>query len=265
MERLTVLAAGLYSAEEIYRFLAPDYESTLKVSPNDPRLVVETITYSSPDGGGLISGQLARPAKADTKWPGVLVVHENRGLNPYIADVGRRLALEGYMTLAPDALSPLGGYPGNDDEGRALQKQRDRDEMLNDFMNGADYLRKHELCTGKTGVVGFCFGGYISNMMAALDPKLFAAVPYYGGQTPPDMVAQIEAPLLLHYAELDERVNAGWPEYQKVLLDHNKSFEAYFYKGAKHGFHNNTTPRHDEEAAKLSWNRTLEFFEKYLQ
>ncbi len=187
-------------------------------------------------------------------------MHENRGLNPYIEDVGRRTAVEGFISLAPDALTPLGGYPGNDDDGRALQKQRDRNEMLEDFIAAYDYLKSHKDCNGKIGVVGFCFGGWISNMMAVRIPDLGAAVPYYGGQPSDEEAAQIKAPLLLQYAELDTRVNAGWPAFEAVLKENNIDYEAYIYPKVNHGFHNNTTPRFDKEAADLSWKRTIDFF-----
>ena len=185
--------------------------------------------------------------------PGIVVVHENRGLNPHIEDVGRRAALAGFVSLSPDALSPVGGYPGNDDEGRTLQRQRDRNEMLEDFIAAFQHLSTHEVCTGKVGVVGFCFGGWISNMMAAKVPGLAAAVPFYGGQPPLDMVPAIEAPLLLHFGELDKRVNEGWPAYEEALKNNGKEYQAFIYEGANHGFHNDTTGRYDQEDAQLAW------------
>jgi len=196
---------------------------------------------------------------------GIVVVHENRGLNPYIEDVGRRAALEGFITLAPDALTPLGGYPGNDDDGRTLQRKLDRNDMLEDFIAAYEYLKSHENCTGKIGVVGFCFGGWISNMMAVKVPTLSAAVPYYGRQPSKDDVAQIIAPLMIHNAGLDKRVNEGWPAYEKALKEYNKEYEAYIYPEVNHGFHNNTTPRYDEAAAALSWSRTITFFNNKLK
>ena len=192
-----------------------------------------------------------------------MVVHENRGLNPYIEDTARRAALAGFITIAPDALSPLGGYPGNDDEGREMQRKRDRNEMLEDFIAAFDYLKNYEDCNGKIGVVGFCFGGWISNMMAVKVPNLAAAVPFYGGQ-PKEDIERINAPLLLQYAGLDERVNAGWPEYEKRLNELGKENTAYFYPNVNHGFHNTSTPRYDEEAAELAWSRTIEFFKEKL-
>jgi carboxymethylenebutenolidase len=186
-------------------------------------------------------------------------------LNPYIEDVGRRTAVEGFISLAPDALTPLGGYPGNDDDGRTLQKQRDRDEMLEDFIAAYEYLKSHKDCNGKIGVVGFCFGGWISNMMAVKIPDLGAAVPYYGRQPSDEDAIKIKAPLLLQYAELDTRVNAGWPAFEAVLKANNIDYIAHMYPKVNHGFHNNTTPRFDKKAADLSWKRTIDFFKKHLK
>ena len=192
------------------------------------------------------------------------MVHENRGLNPYIEDVGRRTAIEGFISLAPDALSPLGGYPGNDDDGREMQKKRSRDEMLEDFIAAYDYLKNHEDCNGKVGVVGFCFGGWISNLMAVRIPQLGASVPFYGGQPSKEEASKIEAPLLLHYAGLDQRVNEGWPAYETVLKENKVEHTAFIYPDVNHGFHNNTTPRYDEKAATLAWERTIAFFKEKL-
>ena len=264
MEKLSRYAVGGVGAAALAGFLLPDYARAIQVESGDKRLQTRTITYSSPQGGGQISGQLSRPAKLAGKTGGIIVVHENRGLNPYIADVGRRAALEGYITLAPDALSPLGGYPGNDDEGREMQAKRDRNEMLADFIAAYRYLQNHPDCNGKVGVVGFCFGGWVSNMMAARVPDLAAAVPYYGRQAPLEDVAAIRAPLMLHFAEHDEGVNAGWPDYEAALKANGKSYQAFHYPGTNHGFHNDSTPRYDEAAAKLSWQRTMAFFRQYL-
>jgi carboxymethylenebutenolidase len=200
------------------------------------------------------------PVNTEKKIPGIIVVHENRGLNPHIQDVGRRAALENFISLAPDALTPLGGYPGNDDEGRTLQRKRDRQEMLEDFIAAFEYLKSHPMCTGKIGVVGFCFGGWISNMMAVRVPDLMAAVPFYGSQPASEDVPNIKAPLLLHFAAFDKRVNAGWPDYAAALQEHNKEYSAHLYPDVNHGFHNDTTPRYDWEAAQLAWDRTIEFF-----
>ncbi|RUA19616.1 MAG: dienelactone hydrolase family protein [Flavobacteriia bacterium] len=264
MEKLSVYAVGGITMGSLLSFMMPNYVDTLVVPPNDPRLDSEFITYNSPKGGGEIRGLLSKPKDATSKLGGIVVVHENRGLNPYIEDVGRRAALAGFISLAPDALTPLGGYPGNDDEGRTLQRQRDRDEMLEDFITAFDFLKNHKDCNGKVGVVGFCFGGWISNMMAVKVPDLAAAVPFYGGQPADDDVAQINAPLLIHYAGLDERVNAGWPNYEAKLQELDKEHEAHFYPEVNHGFHNNTTPRFDQAAADLAWERTIAFFKEKL-
>lgn len=206
---------------------------------------------------------LSKP-KGSQQYPGIIVVHENRGLNPYIEDVGRRCATDGFISLAPDALSPLGGYPGNDDEGRAMQRKRDKFEMLEDFIAAYTYLKAHKNCNGNVGVVGFCFGGWISNMMAVKLPNLKAAVPFYGRQPSASDTAKIKAPLLLQYAELDKRVNAGWDDYKTALEANNIIHKAHFYPGVNHGFHNNSTPRYDAPAASLAWERTIAFFKKYV-
>ena len=210
-------------------------------------------------------GLLSMPASISGKLPGIVVVHENRGLNPYIEDTSRIAALEGFIVLAPDALTPLGGYPGNDDEGRTMQRERDREKMLQDFIAAFDYLNKSDQCTGNIGVVGFCFGGWISNMMAVRISDLKAAVPFYGGQPSAEEVVDIQAPLLLNYGELDTRVNAGWPAYEEALKKNHKEYQAYIYPGVNHGFHNNTTPRYDEPAATLAWQRTIDFFKEKLK
>lgn len=256
--------AGL-SAAAIFDFLAPDYAQAMQVRPDDPRLKAEYIDYSSPKGAGNMRGLLARPAKNDKKPPGVVVVHENRGLNPYIEDVARRLALAGFIALAPDALTPLGGYPGDDEKGKELQAKRTREEMLEDFIAAYGFLQSHPECSGRIGVIGFCFGGWVANMLAARIPELAAAVPFYGTQPPAEEVPAIKAPLLLHFAEIDERVNAGWPAYEEALKKHGKKYKAYMYKGVNHGFHNDTTPRYDAQAAELAWERTLKFFKKHLR
>ncbi|GGG03934.1 dienelactone hydrolase family protein [Pontibacter amylolyticus] len=265
MQKLSIYAVGGLTVGSLASFLMPDYKGKVQLAADDPRIISEYITYHSPKGGGPIKALLSMPAKAKKRLGGVVVVHENRGLNPHIKDVARRAALAGFITLAPDALTPLGGYPGTDDEGRTLQSQRDRIEMLEDFIAAHDYLKNHKRCTGKAGVVGFCFGGWISNMMAVRIPDLAAAVPFYGGQAPVEDVAQIKAPLLLHYAEHDERVNEGWPAYEEALKAHNKKYTAHFYPGTNHGFHNDTTPRYDKAAAELAWQRTVDFFKQRLK
>jgi carboxymethylenebutenolidase len=264
MEKLSVYAVGGITMASLMSFIMPNYKDTLTVSPNDPELDSKFITYNSPKGGGEIKGLLSKPKNSTGKMGGVVVVHENRGLNPYIEDVGRRAAKAGFISLAPDALTPLGGYPGNDDDGRAMQRERDRNEMLEDFIAAYEYLKNHEDCNGKVGVVGFCFGGWISNMMAVKVPDLAAAVPFYGSQPEDDEVAQIQAPLLIHYAGLDERVNAGWSDYEAKLKELDKDYEVHFYPDVNHGFHNNTTPRFDEASADLAWKRTIDFFKEHL-
>lgn len=264
MDKLSTYAVGGITVASLLSFIMPDYVNNIQVAQDDPRLEAEYVTYNSPKGGGEIKGLLAKPVDASGKLSGIVVVHENRGLNPHIEDVCRRAALAGFIALAPDALTPLGGYPGTDDEGRELQSKRDREEMLEDFIAGYEYLAAHEQSTGKVGVVGFCFGGWISNMMAVSIPGLAAAVPFYGGQPPAEKVPQIQAPLLLHYASLDTRVNEGWPAYEAALKKHNKDYKAYMYPDVNHGFHNDTTPRYDKAAAELAWERTVDFFKEKL-
>ena len=262
--KLSLYAVGGLTVASLSSFIMPNYKDTLQVRSDDPRLKSDFIKYNSTKGGGEIRGLLSIPEDADKKLPGIVVVHENRGLNPHIEDVGRRAALAGFISLAPDALTPLGGYPGNDDDGRTLQRQRDRDEMLEDFIAAFEYLKAHPKCTGKVGVVGFCFGGWISNMMAVKVPDLSAAVPFYGGQPSAESVPEINAPLLLHFAGLDNRVNEGWPAYEEALKKYNKEYTAYMYPDVNHGFHNDSTPRYDKPAAELAWQRTIEFFKEKL-
>lgn len=264
IEKLSVYAVGGLTVSSLLSFVMPNYLDNIQVPQDSPELNTEFIHYDSPKGGGSIKAQLSRLDNETDKFPGVVVVHENRGLNPHIADVGRRAALEGFISISPDALTPLGGYPGNDDDGRALQRKRDRNEMLEDFIAAFEYLKNHPQCTGNVGVMGFCFGGWISNMMAVKVPALKATVPFYGGQPSAEETAAIQAPLLLHFGELDERVNAGWPDYEKALKANNKEYTAHFYANAQHGFHNDTTPRYDKEAAQLAWTRTIEFLKKHL-
>lgn len=265
VEKLSLYAIGGLTVSSLLSFMSPNYADSILVKPDDERIDSDYITYKSPKGGGTIKGLLSTPSNTSKKLPGIVVVHENRGLNPYIEDVGRRAALDGFITLAPDALTPLGGYPGNDDDGRALQRQRDRNEMLEDFIAAYDYLKTHENCDGNIGVVGFCFGGWIANMMAVRIPELKAAVPFYGGQPTAEEAAQIKAPLLLQYAGLDTRVNEGWPAYEAALKENNIEYTVHFYPDVNHGFHNNTTPRFDKEAADLAWSRTISFFKEKLK
>jgi carboxymethylenebutenolidase len=264
MEKLSAYAVGGITVPALMSFLMPDYQNSIQVRSDDPRLRSEYVNYPSDKGGGTIKALLSQPADAKKKLGGIVVVHENRGLNPYIEDVGRRAALAGFISIAPDALTPLGGYPGNDDKGRELQSKRDKNEMLEDFIAAYAYLKKHPGCNGKIGVVGFCFGGWIANMMAVRIPDLSAAVPFYGVQPPKELVPQIKAPLLLHYAGLDTHVNEGWPAYESALKENNKEYTAYIYPGVNHGFHNDTTPRFDKAAAELAWQRTIDFFTQKL-
>ena len=265
MQKLSAYAVGGMTVASLMSFLMPDYKDAIQVKENDPRLKSEYIFYNSPKGGGKMKALLSKPVDAKGKLGAIVVVHENRGLNPHIEDVARRAALAGFVSIAPDALTPLGGYPGNDDEGRTLQSKRDRNEMLEDFIAANDFIKTHQDSTGKVGVVGFCFGGWIANMMAVRIPDLSAAVPFYGGQPPTEDVPKIKAPLLLHYAELDTRVNEGWPAYEKALKENNKEYIAHMYPNANHGFHNDTTPRFDKAAAELAWQRTVDFFKAKLK
>ncbi len=264
VNKLSAYAVGGLTVTSMLGFLMPKYAEAQQIKTDDPRLDTEYLEYDSPNGAGKMRGLLCKPANMDTKLPGIIVVHENRGLNPHIEDVARRAALEGFIAFAPDVLYPLGGYPGNDDDGRTLQQQRDRDEMSEDFIAAYEFLKVNSECTGNVGVVGFCFGGSISNMMAVRIPDLKAAVPFYGGQPALEDVPKIKAPLMLHYAELDKRVNEGWPAYEEALKEHKKEYTAYMYPEVNHGFHNDTTPRYDKKAATLAWQRTIDFFKEKL-
>ena len=264
IEKLGIYAVAGVTVPALLSFMSPNYKDTMTVLFDDDRIDSNYINYDSPKGGGSIKGLLSIPANTKGKVPGVVVVHENRGLNPYIEDVGRRTAVDGFISLAPDALTPLGGYPGNDDDGRTMQRKRDRNEMLEDFIAAYNYVKNHKDCNGKVGVVGFCFGGWISNMMAVRVPDLGAAVPYYGRQPNDEDAALVKSPLLLQYGELDKRVNAGWEAFETVLKKNNIEHQAHFYPNANHGFHNNTTPRFKRDAAELSWKRTIDFFKKHL-
>lgn len=253
-----VTAAGLLAS------LSPNYARAVQVDPNDPSLATSYKKYASPAGAGVMRGYYARPAAIDHKLPAVVVIHENRGLNPYIEDVARRLAVAGLVAFAPDALTPLGGYPGNDDEGRDLQRQRDGAEMVEDFIAAVKFVKNHPDSNGKVGSVGFCFGGGMSLELAVRRPDLKAAVAFYGRHPAGDDVQGIRAALQLHHAALDERVNAGWPEFERALQAAGVAYENFIYADASHGFHNDTTPRFDEDSAKLAWQRTVQFFERHL-
>jgi carboxymethylenebutenolidase len=264
--RASKFAVGGLTAERLLARLSPNYAWADQVAKSDPRIDAKYVSYESPSGAGKMKGYLVAPSLKEQKFPAVLVVHENRGLNPYIEDVTRRLAVAGFLAFAPDALTPLGGYPGNDDEGRELQRKRDGQEMVEDFVAAARFLSRNDWSTGKVGVVGFCFGGGMANTLAVRIPDIIsAAVPYYGRQPDREDVAKIKAPLLLHYAELDRRINAGWPAYEQALKQAGTQYTAYIYPNVNHGFHNDTTPRYDKPAAELSWKRTIDFFTEHLK
>jgi len=265
LEGAARFAAGGLTAAMLLEALSPRFAEAQQVPEDDKRVAAKSIHYDSPQGTGKVRGYLVRSADAkDEKLPGVIVVHENRGLNPHIEDVARRLALEGFMALAPDALTPLGGYPGSEDEARALFQKLDQEKSRQDFVAAVGVLRARPDGTGKVGVVGFCYGGGIAGMLATRVPDLDASVSFYGGQPKAEDVPSIKAPLLIHFAENDERVNAGWPAYEAALKANGKAYEAHVYPGTQHGFNNDTTPRYDPEAAKLAWSRTLAFFKKNL-
>ncbi len=264
LDRAAAFTVAGMSAGALLASLSPDYALAEQVEFTDPDIVAEYITYPSPNGNGQVRGYLVRPAKATGKVGAVVVVHENRGLNPYIEDVARRVAKAGFIALAPDGLSSVGGYPGNDDKGRELQEKVDPTKLMNDFFAAIEWLGKHQDGTGKVGITGFCYGGGVSNAAAVAYPELAAAVPFYGRQPDAKDVARIKAPLLLHYGELDTRINEGWPAYETALKAAGKTFEAHIYQGCNHGFHNDSTPRYDKAAAELAWNRTVEWFRRYL-
>ena len=264
LDRAAAYAMAGVAATTLLAALSPDYALAQQVQFTDPDIVAEYITYPSPNGHGQVRGYLVKPAKAAGKLPAIVVVHENRGLNPYIEDVARRVAKAGFIALAPDGLSSVGGYPGNDVRGRELQAQVDPEKLMNDFFAAIEYLRASALGTGKVGITGFCYGGGVSNAAAVAYPELDAAVPFYGRQAKPEDVVKIKAPLLLHFAEKDDNVNATWPAYEAALKAAGKTYEAYVYPGTNHGFHNDSTPRYDEAAAALAWDRTLGWFRKYL-
>lgn len=256
-------AAGVTGAM-ILEQLQPNYALAQQVAPDDPAIVTEMVEYASPEGHGTMKGLMARPAGADMKRPAVLVIHENRGLNPYIADVVRRCAKAGYLAFGPDGLTPLGGYPGTDDKGREMQASMDPAKLMEDFFAAFEFLKGHDGSTGKVGAVGFCYGGGVCNALAVAYPELAASVPFYGRQPSAEDVPAIQASLLIHYAGLDERINAGAAAYEAALKEHHKDYEVHVYEGVNHGFHNDTTPRYDEAAAKLAWDRTLRFFALHL-
>jgi carboxymethylenebutenolidase len=268
-KRAFITRAGKYAAAGvtgamILEQLQPNYALAQQVAPDDPAIETMVAEYESPEGHGTIRGLLAKPAGATGRLPAVLVIHENRGLNPYIEDVVRRTAKAGYLAFGPDGLSPLGGYPGSDEEGREMQATLDGAKLMEDFFAAFEFLRDHDGSTGRVGAVGFCYGGGVCNALAVAYPDLAASVPFYGRQADAADVPAIEAPLLLHYAGLDDRINAGWPAMEAALIEHGKEFSVHFYPDVNHGFHNDTTPRYDAEAATLAWDRTLAFFAAHL-
>ncbi|WP_305969531.1 MULTISPECIES: YghX family hydrolase [unclassified Mameliella] len=264
LDRAGKFAVGGLTAAALLNMLSPNYALAEQVSFNDPDITPEYIEYPSPNGHGSVRGYLVKPANATGPLPAVVVVHENRGLNPYIEDVARRVAKAGFIALAPDGLSSVGGYPGNDADGRELQRTVDREKLMNDFFAAYEFMAGHDDTTGKVGCVGFCYGGGVCNALAVAYPELGASVPFYGRQAAAEDVPRIEAPLLLHYAELDERINEGWPAYEAALQEHGKTYTAHIYPGVNHGFHNDSTPRYDEAAAELAWDRTIAFFNAHL-
>lgn len=264
LERAAGLTAAGVTAASVLAALSPDYALARQVDPDDSSIRTSYKKYASPKGAGVMQGYFARPAVIDHKLPGVVVVHENRGLNPYIEDVARRLAVAGFIAFAPDALFPLGGYPGNDDDGRTMQRERDGREMIEDFSAALDFLKEHPDCSGKVGITGFCFGGGVVMRLAVERPDLGAGVAFYGRHPAGSEAASVTAPLMIHHGELDERVNASWPEFRDGLEEAGKTYEHYVYEGANHGFHNDTTPRFDKAAADLAWQRSIEFFSRHL-
>jgi len=265
-ERAQKFAVGGLTAAALFEMLKPNYAWAIQVQKDDPRIKAEWVSVPSPQGNGAIKAYLVRPSNAPDKVPGVVVIHENRGLNPYIEDVARRVAIAGFMALAPDGLTSVGGYPGDDEKGAALFKQVDHGKMMEDFFAAAIWLKSRSDCTGKIAVLGFCFGGGVANQLAVrMGADLAAAVPFYGVQPSAEEAAKIKAPVLAHYAELDTRITSGWPGYDTALSAAHVTHEGYVYAGTNHGFHNDTTPRYDETAAKLAWQRTLDWLNKYLR
>ncbi len=265
LDRAARYAVGGFTAAAMLESLTPNYALAQQVAKDDARIKTEYLTYPSPQGSGTMRGYFARPASSRDKWPGVVVYHENRGLNPYIEDVARRLTIENFVAFAPDALTPVGGYPGNDEKAAQLFGQLDPKKRTEDLIAAAGFLKSRPECTGKIGAVGFCYGGDIVNTLAARMPDLGAAVPFYGGQPSAADTAKIRAPLLIHYAALDPRVDAGWPAFETALKAHGIRYQMFMYAGTYHGFHNDTTPRYDEAAAKLAWSRTIAFFKENLK
>jgi carboxymethylenebutenolidase len=264
LERATKYAVGGMTASMLLDILSPRFAEAQQIAKDDKRLQASVVEFASPEGQGRMRGYLVRPAGVSGKLPGVLVVHENRGLNPHIEDIARRIALAGFMAFAPDALAPLGGYPGDEDKARELFAKLDPAKVREDFVAAAHYLESRPDCTGKIGVVGFCFGGGIANYLATRLPELAAAVSFYGAQPRPEEVARIKAPLLIQYAEHDDRIDAGAAAYEAALKANHVRYQMFTYPGTQHGFNNDTTPRYDKAAAQLAWQRTIEFLKKSL-
>jgi len=265
LERAARFAIGGVTAAMLLDALSPRFAEAQKIAGDDKRLKTERVTFDSPKGNGKVSGYLARPAKSAGKLPAVLVVHENRGLNPHIEDVARRVALEKFVAFAPDALTPLGGYPGDEDKARELFGKLDQAKTREDFVAAVGFLKKRPESTGVVGVVGFCFGGGVASMLATRVPDLGAAVSFYGSQPTAEEVARIKAPVLIHLAENDARINAGAPAYEAALKANKVKYQVFMYPGAQHGFNNDTTPRYDKASADLAWKRTIDFFRKNLR
>jgi len=265
LDNASKYAVGGFTAAAMLESLRPNFAWAEQVKKDDPRLKTEYVEYPSPQGSGTMKGYLVKPANASGKLPAVVVIHENRGLNPYIEDVTRRVALLNYIAFAPDALTPLGGYPGDEEKAVKAFGTLDPAKRMEDLVTGALYVQKRPESTGKLAAVGFCFGGGIANALAVRLPDLAGAVPFYGAQPAAEDVARIKAPLLIHYAGLDERINAGWPAFEAALKANKVRYEAFIYPNVNHGFHNDTTPRYDEAAAKLAWQRTVDFFNKNLR
>jgi len=265
LDRAAKYAVGGLTATAMLESLRPNYALAQQVPKTDSRIHAEYLSYPSPQGSGTMRGYFVRPANPSGKLPGVVVIHENRGLNPYIEDVARRLAAENYVAFAPDALTPVGGYPGDDEKAAQLFASLDRQKMMEDLLAAVPFLKSRPECNGSVGAVGFCLGGGVVNSMAVRFPDLAAAVPFYGQQPSAADTAKIKAPLLIHYAGEDARIDAGWPTWEEALKQNRVRYHAYVYPGVQHGFHNDTTPRYDEAAAKLAWSRTLDFFKENLK
>jgi carboxymethylenebutenolidase len=265
LERAQKFATAGMTATALLAALSPNFAAGQQIPKDDKRLKTEMVSYPSSAGTGTVKGYLAKPANATGKLPGVLVIHENRGLNPHIEDITRRLALDNFLAFAPDALTPLGGYPGDEDKARELFAKLDQRKCTEDFVAAVTWLKARDDCSGKLGVVGFCYGGGMTHTLTTRLPELNAAVPFYGNQPPVEDAAKVKTPLLIHFAAVDERINASWPAYEAALKAAGANYTAYQYPGTQHGFNNDTTPRYDATAAKLAWERTVAFFNQKLR